>query len=191
MNSIWEYIIPTFIIALFGGFMAHKRNRNPLLWFLLVMCFNLIPVIILGGESVKTAQNKYVEVESDPNLSGGLITSAVLSFLWSLLFLITQVLFLIYSADKAVDYFIIGWNALIIAGYVAIGVGILQLRFWSYTWGVGLNIINILTFLIYHENPIAYVLIVINIAILALLVIYRKDFGGVISRHRNNNAQSA
>lgn len=49
MNSIWELLIPLFIIAFSCSLMAAKRGRSPLMWFGLGLVLNVIALAIIGG----------------------------------------------------------------------------------------------------------------------------------------------
>ncbi|RIX50164.1 hypothetical protein D3P08_21690 [Paenibacillus nanensis] len=49
MNSIWELLIPLFIIAFSCSIMAARRGRSPLMWFLLGLVFHVIAMAIIGG----------------------------------------------------------------------------------------------------------------------------------------------
>ena len=118
--------------------------------------------------------------------SGKVLAAGVLSFFWAAGALLVVLIQILVSLDSWYDggtrnvlLVAAGWNALIAAVYVAVGVLVLKRKHAGYSWGLGSNVLNFVVTLgevCFGAGSLFLLLVPIEIAIVVLLYLSRKEF---------------
>lgn len=168
--------------------MARNRNRNPYLWFLYGLIFNFAAAIIIGGiEPTKEKRdrentgNEPIFIEKEVHLDKltlSLISLAVLIFIWVAITGFFNLMGLVFAAETMSEYLVVGWNFLVCAAYIIMGIGILRLESWWYSWVLFSTILNLLLSLyrLNVENPYSIVILPLSLIILGLTIYNRRVF---------------
>ncbi|MES2396827.1 MAG: zinc ribbon domain-containing protein, partial [Bacteroidota bacterium] len=136
-------------------------------------------------------KSDYIRHDVKKEMPVGIIMSAIMYFISAFLW------FFIGSAQATISNIVpnnnIGavgfWNIIISFVCIAIGIGILQSKKWSYDWGLGTAILNVLLLGYYYsENNSNFILflLLIEVATIILLFSNREYFTKTSTKTRPN-----
>lgn len=110
-----------------------------------------------------------------------ILTAGILMFVWAGFYGLFNFISFIYNFFvyfEPVDVIWIGWDFVVTAAYIVIGIGIIKSKHWGYSWGIGSNILNAILSLFYLLSELSFDLlfIVLEIAIVIMLFLSRDYF---------------
>ncbi|MUT68097.1 hypothetical protein [Paenibacillus sp. NEAU-GSW1] len=179
MNSIWEYIVPTFFVACMCAYMATRRGKNAVLWFFAGMVGNVLAAVIIGGAPYVDKDNKdhWGGKERDktnvmPDKRPGTLTAA------GILILVTAglsgMLGMYQISIHSTSFGLL--NLLFMAGGIWLGIQLLKMK--AYFFALTLTVLNAAGGLIMLATygPIYLIFEPLNIAALVCLILNWKVF---------------
>ncbi|CAH1204124.1 hypothetical protein PAECIP111893_02148 [Paenibacillus plantiphilus] len=175
MNSIWEYIVPTTIMAIICAYTAHRKGKNPLLWFAVGMLFNFLAIIIIAGtpDSNRKEQKSKLfgssSVEVPDKRPGTLTAAAVLIFVQAGIVGFLGLLQLVFIEEGTLFYAI--YNIATMAICIISGVRIIKMDSSVFKMVLFFTIINTIYGLVQLTGDAAIYFLIITPVCIATLVL--------------------
>jgi len=169
MQTIWEYLFPATIMAIFCAAMASNRGKNPLLWFVFGIIGNFIAVIIIGGYAPnETKKRELAEIK----LTGTLIAASICMLVWGSVVGLSSIILLFNSITFTI------MSSIVLSSFaIILGINLLRAETWALKWSLGFMVViffQTLLRLVVTQSAFLMIFVALTLAGILLLLFNKK-----------------